>query len=472
MPLHADFVLMQRRKQETARATMAASVRADYAVGAYADWEVRTDAKLKQRAVAQRYESIRAQDKAALIERRRRLAQMLLAEEAAFQQQIDALDEGPDERRARMESRARELRDKREAERKAFVDQQLERQWRLGCDALRNADSVNVSKACDEARGYQLEEKLQLLALEQQEASIFAEQWLNDGRAKAKRELDEEAHRKAMDEEQKRILAMQVGEKHAVVDAERAERDAEARALATQWVVEKAAQEAAEAERRRRQHAAKLELDAFNVAKRSERSTAYAHELADDRSRLALVLAKEAEDARIEHEHHETLKRESLAYQKHLQILMAKEAADEAELEKARNADLGKAWDKRVEQWGREQAAREQLLQSTLEGRKLQIEQRQRERAAQLAHREGEKETMLLEVERINKVEQIKRDNELARQKQNAAYLQAQAAQRQFSRQLDVNSKVLERQAIDKAEQEYMARVSREMGKTRSTLWG
>ena len=79
---------------------------------------------------------------------------------------------------------------------------------------------------------------------------------------------------------------------------------------------------------------------------------------------------------------------------------------------------------------------------------------------------------MLLEVERINKVEQIKRDNELARQKQNAAYLQAQAAQRQFSRQLDVNSKVLERQAIDKAEQEYMARVSREMGKTRSTLWG
>lgn len=79
---------------------------------------------------------------------------------------------------------------------------------------------------------------------------------------------------------------------------------------------------------------------------------------------------------------------------------------------------------------------------------------------------------MLLEVERINKVEQIKRENEAARAKQNAAYLQAQVAQRQFSRQLDINSKVLERQAIDKAEAEYVARVSRELEKTRSVLWG
>lgn len=79
---------------------------------------------------------------------------------------------------------------------------------------------------------------------------------------------------------------------------------------------------------------------------------------------------------------------------------------------------------------------------------------------------------MLLEVERINKVEQIKRDNETARAKQNAAYLQAQVAQRQFSRQLDVNSKVLERQAIDKAEAEYVGRVTRELEKTRSVLWG
>ncbi|KAJ1618612.1 hypothetical protein T492DRAFT_916701 [Pavlovales sp. CCMP2436] len=144
--LRADFLVMQRRKQEVVRTQMERHVKADWVVGAYADWESRTDAKLKTRAVQLRYDSIRAQDKAAVIARRNRLAQMLMAEEAHFQRQIDALDESPDQRRVRMETRARELRGKRENERKTYVDEQLERQWRMGCDALRNADSVNIAK--------------------------------------------------------------------------------------------------------------------------------------------------------------------------------------------------------------------------------------------------------------------------------------------------------------------------------------
>jgi hypothetical protein len=79
---------------------------------------------------------------------------------------------------------------------------------------------------------------------------------------------------------------------------------------------------------------------------------------------------------------------------------------------------------------------------------------------------------MLFEVERIQKIEQIKRDNEKARQVENAAYVQAQAHQRALGRQLDVNSKILERQAIERAEREYVSRVDQQMSKTRSTLLG
>jgi len=470
--LRADFLVMQRRKQEVVRTQMERHVKADWVVGAYADWESRTDAKLKTRAVQLRYDSIRAQDKAAVIARRNRLAQMLMAEEAHFQRQIDALDESPDQRRVRMETRARELRGKRENERKTYVDEQLERQWRMGCDALRNADSVNIAKACDAARGYQLDEKLQMLALERQEKDIFDNQWLNDARSKAQRELDEVARRKDMDDEQKRVLGMQMGEKQAGFEAERYEREEEAEALARQWLVEKAAQEEVEAERRRRQLSSKLELDSFNVAKRSERSRAYAVELEGDRVRLESVLGKEAEDERIEYEDKERRKVDALNYRESLKLLMEREAADEAELEVARNADLGKAWDKRVEQWGREQAAREQLLQVTLAGRQIQVDQKLRERAAYLMHLDAEKETMLLEVERINKIEQVKADNERARQKENAAFLQSQSAQRSFSRQLEVNSKILEKLSIEQAEAEYVGRVTSAMLKTRSSLLG
>jgi hypothetical protein len=421
----ADHALRQRRKAEDARTMMVQSVNADFVVGAAAHWEQRSDAKLKERAVQRRYDSIRAQDKAALAVRRQRLANMLLGEEASFQQEIDALDETPEQRRVRMETRARELRNKREAERKTFVDEQLERQWRLGCDALRNADSVNIAKSCEAARAYQIEERLALLNLEQQEEQIFSDQWLADWAAKERRELEEEAYRKKMDDEQTKILGRQVGEKAVILGTERAEKAAIAAEMARQWQADKDATERAEVEKRRRQYAAKLELDAFNASKRNNRVNAYQKELTEDQQRLQMIMAKEAEDARIEREHLATQHREALAYQKHLQILMAKEAKDEADLEKARDADLGgrartareargreppvtrarvsargscdahprrrraarshararargraragKAWDKRVAQWGREQAAREQLLQATLEGRKVQV---------------------------------------------------------------------------------------------------
>jgi len=296
--------------------------------------------------------------------------------------------------------------------------------------------------------------------------------WLKDAQAKEKRELDEEEARRAMDAEQMRILARQTAEKQAMLDAEAAERERTAEMMAKQWQQEKEAQEAAEVERRKAQYAAKLELDSFNVAKRSERARAYAQELEEDKARLSSVLSKEEEDERLEREHHERLKQESLAYQRHLQLLMEKEAADEAELEKAREADLGKAWDKRVAEWGREQAAREQLLQVTLEGRQKQIEERMRERAAARAHHLAELDVMQREVERVNKLEQIKRENEAKRQQEHTAYLKQQIQHKQFSKQLETNSKVLERQAIERAEAEYVARVKREMDKTQSVLWG
>mmetsp|Transcript_15406 Transcript_15406/g.36571 ORF Transcript_15406/g.36571 Transcript_15406/m.36571 type:complete len:89 (-) Transcript_15406:323-589(-) len=87
-------------------------------------------------------------------------------------------------------------------------------------------------------------------------------------------------------------------------------------------------------------------------------------------------------------------------------------------------------------------------------------------------HLDAEKETMLLEVERINKIEQVKADNERARQKENAAFLQSQSAQRSFSRQLEVNSKILEKLSIEQAEAEYVGRVTSAMLKTRSSLLG
>ena len=109
-----------------------------------------------------------------------------------FQQQLEALDENPTERKARMEARANELKDKREAERLAFVRQQYERQWRMACDPLREQESKEILKATNAARSYQIGEKMNALELEEHgvvvSVALAAEEAVEAG-------LDVEAHR-------------------------------------------------------------------------------------------------------------------------------------------------------------------------------------------------------------------------------------------------------------------------------------
>ena len=81
-----------------------------------AEWEIRTQGFIEHQMSTQRYNAIRAADEASLNARRRNLAAMLAAESKVFQSQLEALSESPEERKTRMESRASELKEKRETE--------------------------------------------------------------------------------------------------------------------------------------------------------------------------------------------------------------------------------------------------------------------------------------------------------------------------------------------------------------------
>merc|ERR1719182_342648 len=99
--------------------------------------------------------------------------------------------ETPEERKVRMEARAKELGDKREAERQEFVRAQYERQWRLACDPLREKESQAILRATNAARAYQIGEKMQ-----EQENRVFDAMWEQDRLNKLGREEREEAARK------------------------------------------------------------------------------------------------------------------------------------------------------------------------------------------------------------------------------------------------------------------------------------
>ncbi|EOD19463.1 hypothetical protein EMIHUDRAFT_209008 [Emiliania huxleyi CCMP1516] len=171
--LPPDYLILKRREQEDARRVYEDHGREQSKVGATTAFEVRTDAALGARRLNERYNRLRQQDAAALEGRRRRLAELLAAEQAEQAAALEALEETPEQRKEKMVARAKELRERREAEKQAFVKEQYERQWRLSCDPLRARDSKLIEKATNEARAYQLGEKLRALELEEAEERAF-----------------------------------------------------------------------------------------------------------------------------------------------------------------------------------------------------------------------------------------------------------------------------------------------------------
>ena len=164
----ADYLILKRRQQEDHRLFYEKLCKSNFKAGANAEWEIRTSGQIEHMKMQNRFNAIRKADAAALDARRHRLAEMLHREQLQQEQQLQSMEESPDQRKARMEARAKELGDKREAERQEYVKSQYERQWRLACDPLREKESMAILRATNAARAYQIGEKMQQLEMEEQ----------------------------------------------------------------------------------------------------------------------------------------------------------------------------------------------------------------------------------------------------------------------------------------------------------------
>ena len=119
--LPPDYLILKRRQAEDARRLYQQHQHEQSKIGATANWEMKTDAAISAARVQQRYEQIRQMDAQAVENRRARLAAMLAAEQRMFEQQLDALEETPEQAKQRMIARAKELKEKRENERQEYV---------------------------------------------------------------------------------------------------------------------------------------------------------------------------------------------------------------------------------------------------------------------------------------------------------------------------------------------------------------
>jgi len=466
----ADYLILKRRAQEEERLKIGTFVASNFKAASNAEWEIKTAGFIEHQQRESRYQSIRAADEAALNARRRRLAEMLGEEQAHFQAQLEALTESPAQRKARMEGRAAELKDKRESERLAFVRQQYERQWRMACDPLREQESKEILKATNAARAYQIGEKMKSLEMEELENRAFDEMWEKDRLAKLGREEAEEDVRKKMDFEHKLVLDRQVSELHGFRMGEKAMAMDEAGSMRQQWEAEREESKKVEAMRHDVLMAANSELHEFNKHKRAQLEQAVAAERQADASRLQAQLDLEAHENEREASARASMQAETRRFAEHMLAQKRAIAQQEGLQELARKAELDKAWDKRLAVWGKEQAARENLMAQVLDERKQQVtEKLKRVQIDKQAEAEARRR-LEAELSTVNAMETAKQEGSRDVRMMHRTLLENQIKEKAFKRAAAEFNKAQEKMTAERAEAAYQMMLNDQMLKTTSTM--
>ena len=496
-----DYLIQKRRAADDARQVYVDVAADNFKVGARAEWEIRSGNGIEARRTQARFNAVRAADAASLDARRRKLAALLAAEQAEQQEQLISLDMTPAQRKVEMEQRCAKLKAAREGERQAYVKEQYERQWRLACDPLREQESIAIMKATNAARAYQIGEKMNMLEMEERENRVFDDMWEQDRRTKLGREEKEAAHRAQMESDQKSVLdqqvtrkqrpppapparllsplapkltssllPLQVTELHHFRASEKTLAQQESELLKEQWDLERAEARRVEEIRQDMILRAQDELDEFNKHKRAQLARAVAAEKSEDAARLKAVLDHEAKMDASEHESKQKMQEETRAFGAAMIAQKRALASYEGEMERLREEQQAKEWEKRLTVWRQEQDARERLMAQVLDERAIQVEEKLKLTKLKKVKEAEARVELEAELERINALEDAKVAEGKHVLLQHRDLLKNQIDQKRFEHAASQFNKKQEKMMAERAEAQYQAMLDDQMFKVKSQM--
>lgn len=389
-----DSIILERRKKDEQRLKVNEEVLQQKHQDLKTQWEKETDVRIQKNTVKRRVETILKQHNFDLEKRREKLRGILDTEEQVYIDEMDAMQETTLERQAKMRERAKQLREKRETERLALVEEKLGDRWREECDELRPILARKHQNEVFEERAKQIEISSIIKNREKEEENMYSALWESDRIMKMEREDREcaasiQRNKDTLSVLEKQLAALHLqqenaaalkAEEAALMKQEQAQRESEEKHLLQ---VKRSQQSAA-----REHHTNQIRLKARRKAKELQ------EELAIDMKILETLLTETKNEAEETVKRKGELHNEAKVYMEYLDQQVQREKEAEIELERLVNMEVEKQWDKRVQQWQLERAARRAMTEEMVVVRTQQISDKLR-----LA--EEEKQTYLEEREEL-----------------------------------------------------------------------
>ncbi|KFP65935.1 Trichoplein keratin filament-binding protein, partial [Cariama cristata] len=255
------------------------------------------------------------------------------------------------------------------------AEQLLSDHWKKNNAELREVESELHRKHVVEAWSDQLAQKTKQEATELEEKKRYKNEYEIARREALERMRQEEEKRRLEEKKQAEMLVQQIEElKLQETEATKLKKEQE-NLLRQQWELENLEEERKQME----EHRKKNELGHFlrhqYNAQLKRRAQQIQEELEIDRQILLALLEKEDEDQRCQSVRQEQAVAD-VAWMKHVieeQLQLEKER--EAELQTVFREEAKKLWEKMEEEWERETAARDHLMNEVLAGRQRQIQE-------------------------------------------------------------------------------------------------
>eukprot|EP00002_Diphylleia_rotans_P017748 TRINITY_DN343_c0_g5_i1.p1 TRINITY_DN343_c0_g5~~TRINITY_DN343_c0_g5_i1.p1 ORF type:complete len:474 (-),score=149.64 TRINITY_DN343_c0_g5_i1:545-1966(-) len=466
--VHKDELIHKRQQQESARNVFVQETYRHHTLKQQAQWENRTHAKIEHNAVENTFRAFKQMQLDNLEARRQRLADLLQQDELMYAQELEMSKETTEQRVARMEERALELRTHRKEETKKFAEEQLTRKWREECDDLRAVKSKAMLMATVSQRSNQVEEKKLKKEADKAEQQFYDEQWEADRLKKIQREEQEKARAAQLNETTRLELDGQVKLIAQRREEERLLGLEEARLLKEKQKLEEEEAARTTLMQQERDRQLRITLQKENMEKVRERKEKERLEREQDAKALEEMLQDEKYRGLHSMEKKSKWREEITAYMNYLAEMRRQEQEMEREVDRMRHEMMEEQYARTEAKWRQEKEARDRLMGEVYTMRKQQIQEKIDSTRGALETKIRERILMEQEVKRIKeKEDEIESSRKTARFT-NRQYLEEQMQVKEWEKKMDKYSRTQEYQRRLEDDQAYTVRSSTEKKKKKN----
>lgn len=338
-----------------------------------ATWENKTDKLMETKSQIRKQEELKEQRRRFLDIRRKKLSDLLRAEEELYKKEIISKQETPEQVRQRMESKLKELRAQKEKDRMETVRQLEERRFYESADELRKNESEAFAISCYLEQENQMLDKLKKREKEKREEEVYVKLYNYDNMKKIEVEKKQEEEKKKKSEETYRFLDWQRRTQEFNNVKQQDIKQIEAQRLKEQWDKDQLREEEEKKKMKELNKLVYCDIEEFNKKEEIERQKRAELEKVKDKELINAVVEKEKALDEIDKKEKERKIKEFAQNKKYLEYVMSQKKEAEAWMDKLAQMEADKQWQKTQEQWMKEEEARIELLKQVYKEREEAI---------------------------------------------------------------------------------------------------